>query len=74
MAVLIAKIYKIPFPKKFREEKERLELGKEASKIKIADYVPSDEKAKAILKESEDKKNQNEEVMEETEAVMDQSG
>ena len=25
MAVLVAKIYKIPFPKNFREEKERLE-------------------------------------------------
>ena len=52
MAVLIAKIYKIPYPKVFRQEKERFSIGKEAAKIKIDDFVPSDEKAKAILKES----------------------
>jgi hypothetical protein len=36
LAVLLAKIYKIPYPKNFRNEKEKLALGKEASKIKIA--------------------------------------
>ena len=73
MAVLIAKIYKIPYPKVFRQEKERLSIGKEAAKIKIDDFVPSDEKAKAILKESateekdkeENKEENKEEIMEE---------
>ena len=46
MAVLIAKIYKIPYPTNFRHEKERFALGKEASKIKVEEFVPSDEKAK----------------------------
>lgn len=54
MAVLVAKVYKIPFPKNFREEKERLFLGKEALKITIPDFIPSDEKAKSILKETAD--------------------
>lgn len=56
MAVLVAKVYKIPFPKNFREEKERMYLGKEAASIKIPDFVPSDEKAKSILKETADEK------------------
>lgn len=59
MAALIAKIYKIPYPKNFREEKERRLLGKEALKIKIPDFVPSDEKAKQILKETAEEKKEN---------------
>jgi hypothetical protein len=52
LAALLAKIYQIPFPQNFRSEKERLEIGKAASQIKIQEFVPSDEKAKAILKET----------------------
>lgn len=52
LAVLTAKIYQIPFPSNFRSEKERLAAAKQASAIKIEDFVPSDEKAKAILKEA----------------------
>jgi hypothetical protein len=50
--VLLAKIYQIPYPQNFRSDKARLEIGKAASQIKIHEFVPSDEKAKAILKET----------------------
>ena len=46
LAVLIAKIYQIDYPKNFRTQQERLQIGKIARKIKISEFVPSDEKAK----------------------------
>ena len=61
LAVLTAKIYQVPFPSGFRTDKERQNGAKTASLIKIADFVPSDEQAKAILKESaDDKKDEKE--------------
>ena len=42
LAVLLAKMYQLPFPKDFRTEAERLINGKNASKIKIPEFVPSD--------------------------------
>jgi hypothetical protein len=56
---MIAKIYQIDYPKNFRSETERLNIGKMACKVKIAEFVPSDEKAKEILKESSEKKEEN---------------
>lgn len=35
LAALIAKIYQIPYPPNFRNEKERLLVGKQVSEIKI---------------------------------------
>jgi hypothetical protein len=55
-AVMLAKIFNIPFPKNFRVDKERFEIGKIASKIKIEPFIPSDKKAKNIISESEKKK------------------
>lgn len=69
LAVLTAKIYQIPFPNNFRSEKERLIVGKQAAAIKIEDFVPSDEKAKAILKETTaDDKEKEENKMKEEES------
>lgn len=63
LAVLLAKIYQLPYPKEFRTEKERFAIGKAASKVKIHEFVPSDEMAKAILKETaaDEKKEKQEE-------------
>lgn len=69
LAAMIAKIYQIDYPKNFRSETERLHIGKLASKVKVADFVPSDEKAKEILKESTEKKEENAEE-EKSEEVM----
>lgn len=60
LAVLTAKIYQIPYPKNFRSGEERLAVGKQAAAVKVPDFVPSDEKAKAILKESADDKEKEE--------------
>lgn len=35
LAVMIAKIYQIDYPKNFRSQEEKLQIGKIASKIKI---------------------------------------
>lgn len=53
-AVMLAKIYNIVYPKDFRSEKERREVGKIAAKFKIDPFVPSDKKAKEIMKETKD--------------------
>lgn len=60
-AVMLAKIFGLPFPKGFRTDKERLEIGKLASKVKIEPFVPSDKKAKSIMSDTEKKKDDEEE-------------
>jgi len=58
---MLAKIFGLPFPKGFRTDKERLEIGKLASKVKIEPFVPSDKKAKSIMSDTEKKKDDEEE-------------
>ena len=49
MACLRATIFKIPIPTQTpRSEEFRKELGAIASKIKVPEFVPDDEKAKEI--------------------------
>lgn len=49
-AVMLAKIFNIAYPKDFRSDKERRDIGKIASKFVIEPFVPSDKKAKEIMK------------------------
>lgn len=48
VAVMVCKIYNIPYPKNFRTEEGKFEVGATAAKFKIEDFVPSDKKAQQI--------------------------
>ena len=50
-ACLRANIFGIPIPADARKEAGKLKMAEEAAKVKVADYQPSDEKAKAINSE-----------------------
>jgi hypothetical protein len=45
-AVLLCKIYEIPFPKDFRSEERRKQIVMDAAKIKVTHFIPSDKVAK----------------------------
>jgi hypothetical protein len=63
LAVMVCKIYNIPFPKNFRTEEGKLEVGALAVKFKVEEFVPSDKKAQEISEEisKEGKKDGDEE-------------
>ena len=61
---MLSKNYNIPYPKDFRTVERRLEISRQAAKIKIDPFVPSDKLAKEMESEVEQKEDK-EEVMEE---------
>lgn len=50
-ACLRANVFGIPTPNDARKDSGKLKLAQEAAKVKVKDYQPSDEKAKAISSE-----------------------
>lgn len=50
-AVLLCKIFGVPFPKDFRTEERRRQISKDAAKIKVDPFVPSDKVAKEMATE-----------------------
>ena len=47
-AVLLCKIYNVPFPKDFRDQKKREEITTLTTSFKIPEFVPSDKLAKEM--------------------------
>ena len=61
LAILMAKMYKLDYPKDFRSDERRKEIAKFAFKYKIEDFIPSKEKAQKINAEVEKDETEKEE-------------
>ncbi len=48
MAVMRAKIFNVDYPKDFRKKETKKKIAEMVSKVKVPDFVPNKEKAKAI--------------------------
>ena len=71
VACMNANIFGIPLPKNIRKKELQREVMYNASKLKIADFVPSDEIAKEIKKDTEKNKKKGEKI-EEQEKELDE--
>lgn len=61
VAVMRAKIFKIPLPENYRSDQVKQQMAIKASEILVPDFKPSDEKAKEISSEvNKDDKNKEE--------------
>ena len=70
MSFLHAKIFSCPIPVNIGEEKTKQEIAERASKIKMNNFKPSDEKAKEISKDIEKQNNKKVDEMGEKEEPL----
>lgn len=67
---MTCKIFGIPYPKDFRTEERRKQIAKDAAKIKVKPFEPSDKLAKEMATEVESKEEDKEKEKEEEETKV----